>query len=459
MQTTYFFNKIINYHYNNEGKSNDQSFISILFNDNPDEFKPRTKAERIQKMKLINKKIIYRPTPITNLNAIQYLYTCDPDILNPVFEIRLKFLKYVELGGYYEEYFYKAQRTYQVLHRFINKLKFAKMRKFDNECDLCMVPLSSIPPNQTIWLFENGIRFHFNIRDLMKIIVSALTNSFYMFELAKMPKNPFTNSELSMFQLNLIYIRLCELKIKIPTVIELFFRAGFDMAIFRQLNQNYLIKLAIETYYSKDIELTRERILDVLEMINEFCNPFMMIRFHKHFPSKIIYQIFRPYLILRAYWSVFNCVESKNKLKRGLKIFHLMNPLFGHRYFDRDGNSGFDDRHVSYGDIFNSQFYGNKTPSMMDVLIQNKSNYMSMFNVGILPIENVQYVLMKSPTEFITTSILESEISNTEQIQEEEGNGAEEEDNNEDEEEDEESEEEEDYGDDDDEDNDDDDSI
>ena len=106
MQTTYFFNKIINYHYNNESKSNDQSFISILFNDNPDEFKPRTKAERIQKMKMINKKIIYRPTPITHLNAIQYLYTCDPDILNPVFEIRLKFLKYVELGGYYEEYFY-----------------------------------------------------------------------------------------------------------------------------------------------------------------------------------------------------------------------------------------------------------------------------------------------------------------------------------------------------------------
>jgi hypothetical protein len=119
-----------------------------------------------------------------------------------------------------------------------------------------------------------------------------------------------------------------------------------------------------------------------------------------------------------------------------------MNPLFGHRYFDRDGNSGFDDRHVSYGDIFNSQFYGNKTPSMMDVLIQNKSNYMSMFNVGILPIENVQYVLMKSPTEFITTSILESEISNSEQIQEEEGNGADDEEDDEDDEEDDEDDEE-----------------
>jgi hypothetical protein len=83
-----------------------------------------------------------------------------------------------------------------------------------------------------------------------------------------------------------------------------------------------------------------------------------------------------------------------------------------------------------------------------------------MFNVGILPIENVQYVLMKSPTEFITTSIVENEISNGEQVPEEEKEEDEddeddeydEDEDDEDEDEDEEDEEDEDEDDEDDED-------
>jgi hypothetical protein len=441
MQTTFVFNKIINYYYNNNNAniSNKSSFISILFNEDPNEFKTRTRTESIQKTLSINKQLIYKKhSHITNLKAIQNLYTCDPEYINPVFEIRLKYLKYVELGEEYADFFIKAQKTYQVLYRFINMLKFKKMRKFDNECDLCMVPLSSFPPKQTIWLFENGMRFHFNIRDLMKIIVSALTSSFYMFETAKLAKNPFTNSKFTVFQLNLIYTRLCELKIKIPTVIELFFRAGFDIDEFKQMNRTYLIELAIETHYAKDIDLSKERIVDVLEMVNDFCNPFMMIRFHKQFPIKIIYEIFRPYLILRARYMAFHCEDSKTKLKKALKLFHLMNPLFGHRYFDSDGNSGFDDRHIPYGDIFNCNFYGNGTMSMIDVLIQNKSKYLSVFNVGIMPIENVQYVLMKSNTDVLSTVINLSENNATQSPSEED------EEDDEDEEEDEEDEEDED---------------
>jgi hypothetical protein len=221
-----------------------------------------------------------------------------------------------------------------------------------------------------------------------------------------MPKNPFTNSELSMFQLNLIYTRLCELKIKIPTVVELFYRAEFDIVVFKRINRSYLIELAIETHYSKDIQVTKERIVDVLEMIHDFCNPFMIIRFHKNFPPKIIYHIFRPYLILRARWAAFHCIESREKMIKGLKLFNMFNPLFGHCYIDKDGNTGFDDRHIPYGDIFNSKFYGNETPAMFDVLIKNKSNYRGFLCINIEPIEDVQYILMKTYPGFVSEELI-----------------------------------------------------
>jgi hypothetical protein len=405
MQTTYFFNKHINYHYNNSDLPEKEPDISILFSDNPAEYKKLTKLGRIQKMEIINKKILRLKSILkdrVNIFAIQHIYTCEPKIVTPVFEVRLKYLKYGELTDEDREYFYKAQRTYQVLYRFINKIKIKRMRKFDNEYDLCMVPLSSLPPKQTIWLFENGIRFHFNVRDLLKIIVSALSSSFYMFEAAKMPKNPFTNSELSVFQLNLIYTRLCELKTKIPTVVELFYKAEFDIVVFKRINRSYLIELAIETHYNKDIQVTQERIVDVLEMIHDFCNPFMMIRFHKNFPSNIIYQVFRPYLILRARWAAFYCVESRAKLVKGLKLFNMFNPMFGHCYIDKDGNTGFDDRHIPYGDIFNSKFYGIETPAMIDVLISNKGKYHGFLCINIEPIDDVQYILMRTHAGFIS---------------------------------------------------------
>jgi hypothetical protein len=409
MQTTYFFNKHINYHYAKSDLLEKTPDISILFSDNPAEYKKLTKMERIHKMEIINNKIL-RLKPIlkdrANIFAIQHVYTCKYNIVTPVFEIRLKYLKYGELEDEDRDFFYNAQRTYQVLYRFINKIKIKKMRKFDNEYDLCMVPLSSLPPKQTIWLFENGIQFHFNVRDLLKIIVSALTSSFYMFEDAKMPKNPFTNSELSVFQLNLIYTRLCELKTKIPTVVELFYKAEFDIVVFKRINHSYLIELAIETHYSKDIQITKERIVDVLEMIHDFCTSFMMIRFHKNFPPKIIYEIFRPYLILRARWAAFHCVESKAKMIKGLKLFNIFNPLFGHCYFDKDGNAGFDDRHIAYGDIFNSNFYGSETPAMLDVLIKNRSKYRGFFCISIQPIDDVQYVFMRPHTGFVSEEMV-----------------------------------------------------
>jgi len=331
MRSSYYFNNYIINEYSKYHIPEKISNIELLYSADPQEFTKLTKQERFEKIQYMNSIAIQIQDDPKNVKSylMNYIYTCDPKIINPIFEIRLKYFKYRELDNDEEKsVFYEAQRKYQILYRFVNKIKFNKMRKFDNEYDLCMVPFSSLPPKQTIWLFENGMRFQYNIRDLLNVIISSLSSSFYMFETSKMPKNPFTNVEMTIFQLNLIYIRLCELKMKIPLLFELFYKAHFVLKTFKRENSRFLTECAIETHYRKDVVVSKERIIDVLEMIRDYCNPFMTIRFHKQFPIQTIYNVFRPYLLLRAKWVAFNCIISKEKLEKGLKIFNIYNPFF-----------------------------------------------------------------------------------------------------------------------------------
>lgn len=397
MQTLYFFNKYVYSEYYNNSVPYAARCV-LLFNNGIFDYKNTTHQERIDKINEINFMATHSQIDQKSLKTylMNHVYSFNHKIINPIFEIRLKYLKYRELDTDEEKkIFYDAQRKYQVLYRFINKIKFNKMRKFDNEYDLCMVPLSSFPPKQTIWLFENMMRFQYNVRDLLNVIISALSSSFFMFETSKNPKNPFTNVELTVFQLNLIYIRLCELKIKIPLLFELFYRANFVLSKFKRDNARFLTQCAIESHYRKDVIASNERLIDVLEMIRDYCNPFMKIRFHKEFPIQTIYNVFRPYLILRAKWVAFNCVASKAKLENGLKIFHAYNPLFGYKYICKDGSIGFDNRHISYGDLFNCKYYNEDTKSMIEIGIENKNKYGSIYCTGILPIDDVQYILFK----------------------------------------------------------------
>jgi hypothetical protein len=458
MRSSYYFNKYIIAEYLKYHIPETVSDLELLYSDDPQDFKILTKQERHDKIQYMNSTVIQITNDPKTIKSylMNYTYTCDTKIINPIFEIRLKYLKYRELDTDEEKsVFYEAQHKYQILYRFINKIKFNKMRKFDNECDLCMVPFSSLLAKQTIWLFENGFRFQFNVRDLLNIVISSLSSCFYMFETAKLPKNPFTNTKLTLFQLHLIYIRLCEMKIKIPLIFELFYKSNFILKKFKRDNSRFLAICAIETHYRKDVVATKERVIDVLEMINDFCNPFMKIRFHKHFPMQKIYDVFRPYLILRTKWVAFQCFDSKEKLENGLKIFNMYNPMFGHKYFV-NGSAGFDDRHISFGDLFNSKFYDENTQSMIEVANHNKNKYGSLFCTGLRPIDDVQYVLMKSyenqfPEYEPQPQVVQEEEEEPQVVQEEEEEEEEDEDDDdeehEDEDEDDEDEEQDDEGD------------
>jgi hypothetical protein len=116
-------------------------------------------------------------------------------------------------------------------------------------------------------------------------------------------------------------------------------------------------------------------------------------------------------------------------LRYGLKIFHLFNPMFGHKYIYNNGNIGFDDRHISYGELFNCKFYGEDMKSMAEIVIQNTSKYGSIYNFGVSPIDDVQYVLMKIPNDFFPNVVVEEDQADGEQEEDEEDEEDEEEPN------------------------------
>ena len=83
-------------------------------------------------------------------------------LLEPIREIKLKFARFLLMED--KTNFYKAQKLYHILQRFIQKCKLKKMKKFDVEYDLRMAPFV---PTTKIELLENKQIYPFNIYDLL----------------------------------------------------------------------------------------------------------------------------------------------------------------------------------------------------------------------------------------------------------------------------------------------------
>jgi hypothetical protein len=128
-------------------------------------------------------------------------------------------------------------------------------------------------------------------------------------------------------------------------------------------------------------------------MIKDFSNRFLKINVNPHFPPKVLYKIFRPYLKLYYRIKLFGCDESKTKLKKLLCCFGLYNPFFGKRYVEKiSGKVGFDDRHMNFSDMVNGAFYELRDMTIFEMLKENMNNHGSCYCVSLMPIKNVKYV-------------------------------------------------------------------
>jgi hypothetical protein len=224
--------------------------------------------------------------------------------------------------------FSNIQRTIHGIYRFKHLWRIYRA-KWYNADDLFMNPIS--PKDKgAIVLFENNTKYIFQLRELIKMVHSSLSNCCHFFPEPIQCKNPYTNLPFHKSNLYNIYFAIRRSYYKMPTLFETFFRVNFDIDTFLTKNEELINHEYLKTYVENNCV---DNILHhVLEMFRQHK---IQIKIHADFPKDNLYNIMKPYLSLyfESNYSInYNKkARSYRLLNRKLHKFHLFNKCFGRR--------------------------------------------------------------------------------------------------------------------------------
>jgi hypothetical protein len=235
--------------------------------------------------------------------------------------------------------FCKIQRTYNILNKLVYNYKYKKAKIVVNT-DMCLNELVENSKN-VICIFNNNSKYLFHIKDLIKIINSALTNSDIFFSDPISIKNPYNNVPFNKSTLYNIYFFI---KYKTNYYHELFFKffdVNFNLTNFMKKNQYLLRNCIIKDYvYKSPSNVLLDDIKKMILRFNDYCILFQLrnkIVIDNDFPKDKLIKIMRPYLmlyILSLY--AISTQEQKNAeyiLRKRLIIFNSYNPKFGRKTY------------------------------------------------------------------------------------------------------------------------------
>ena len=252
----------------------------------------------------------------------------------------------------------KIQRGIYGIKRFINLYRYKKSKIY-NTTDLCGDPIPINNPRLSITIFQNNTRYVFLLREVMKIINSALSNSVHFFSEPISCKNPYTNIPFDKSTLYNIYFAIrFHSSLKIPELFHRYFLLDFNLNDFliksdEEIREEYL------TSYIKNIENHLQG--DIRMMIHHIFqeNKIFCIRIDRSFPEARLVAIMRPYLELyyrvkyslkRSYASYLSIV-----LKYSLLRFAKFNRVFGRKIMKKEEINGrtklisdFNDKHIGF---------------------------------------------------------------------------------------------------------------
>ena len=88
--------------------------------------------------------------------------------------------------------FYKSQKIYHILCRFVRRYKVAKSIKYGNDVDLCLNNIVNITDKAVFKLYvdKSRVLYTFRISDLIQVINAALTYNTNFFAEPQKIKNP-----------------------------------------------------------------------------------------------------------------------------------------------------------------------------------------------------------------------------------------------------------------------------
>ena len=232
--------------------------------------------------------------------------------------------------------FYKTQKLYRALCRFAYICKYKCAKKYDTSTDLCMNELSVFKKNQTLELYENNMLYHFRITDIINIIHNALSHSPNFFPEPLKIKNPYTNIPFSKNNLYNIYFAIDKSPFKIPVLYEEFFANQFNLKQFTKYNEHLIREASIKNFCKN--ALLEQRLYYLYRMMEKNYRITQKIKINKDFPSKKIVEVFEHFNFLKLFlYSEYSLIvtkklDNKKLLKKTLKKFIRLNPMFGQKY-------------------------------------------------------------------------------------------------------------------------------
>ena len=235
------------------------------------------------------------------------------------------------------DYFCKVQKTYKALNKFLYIYKFKKSKIVVNT-DMA---LNQIYINQKniICLFQNDVKYLFNVNDLINIINTSLTNNHLFFSEPLCVKNPYNNLPFSKSTLYNIYLFIKFKTYFLPVLFFNFFYCDFNLECFKNKHEYLLRQHSIENYvYKSPSNILVKEIKKMIKSFNNNCikrNLKYKILIDEDFPSDTLIKIMRPYLLIDFYsnYSLLNYkkIEMSNILKVLLIRFNKFNPQFGRK--------------------------------------------------------------------------------------------------------------------------------
>lgn len=236
-------------------------------------------------------------------------------------------------------YFYKIQKTYNILNRFVYNYKYKKSKVVVNT-DIGLNELNESDKN-VICIFDGISRYLFNINDLIKIINTSLTNSHMFFSEPKSIKNPYNNIPFTKATLYNIYLFTRYKTHHYSELLFKFFDCDFNLSIFKFQNEYLLRNYSIENYVYNSPSLVLEyEIKNMIKEFNKYCKKIRIksvINIHVDFPKDKLIHIMKPYLLL-FYKSQYS-FHPQTKLifvkifVKSLIKFNKFNPQFGRKLY------------------------------------------------------------------------------------------------------------------------------
>jgi len=273
------------------------------------------------------------------------------------------------------EYFYKIQKTYNILNRFVYNYKYKKTKLVVNT-DMNLNEIN-INDKNVICILDNNSKYLFHIKDLINIINSALTNSYMFFSEPKSIKNPYNNIPFNKSILYNIYFFIKYKTYYHPKFLFKFFYVDFNLTYFKHNNEYLLREYTIQNYvYKSPSNILIFEIKNMINFFNDYCKDLKLknrILIDKDFPKNKLIKIMQPYLLLYCISNYSYLKKNKTEalyiFNKKILIFNNFNPTFGRkRYkfifkildnFEKKVCGKiieFDDKHIKFNNINNEIF-------------------------------------------------------------------------------------------------------